>query len=75
VIVTNDNDSITSKLQFEDKRRLIFDKDSLALKSLQEGIVDFSDKRINLKASALDQSLSKSGPTLLEVEIGDLKSL
>jgi hypothetical protein len=33
---------------------LIFeDKDSLALKSLQEGIVDFSDKRVEIKGASL----------------------
>lgn len=38
---------LASKLQFEEKMRLVFDdKDSLALKSLQDGVVDFSDSRI-----------------------------
>jgi hypothetical protein len=41
------NDKLISKLQFEEKRRLVFDdKESLALNSLEEGIVDFADKRV-----------------------------
>ena len=59
--------------------RLIFDdKDSLALKSLQEGIVDFSDKRVNVKAVAMDTRLkanNKNNVDLLEVDLGELKSL
>jgi hypothetical protein len=45
---TNDEESgMISKLQFEEKMRLVFDdKDSLALKSLQDGVVDFADKRV-----------------------------
>ena len=42
------------KLKFEEKMRLVFDdKDSLALKSLQEGVVDFADKRINIMGASL----------------------
>jgi hypothetical protein len=47
-------EGMLGKLQFEQKTRLIFDdKDSLALKSLQEGIVDFSDKRVEIKGASL----------------------
>lgn len=43
---------LASKLQFEEKMRLVFDgKDSLALKSLQDGVVDFSDSRIAIKGA------------------------
>ena len=43
---------LVSKLQFEEKMRLVFDdKDSLALKSLQDGVVDFSDSRIAIKGA------------------------
>lgn len=58
--------------------RLIFDdKDSLALKSLQEGIVDFSDKRVEIKAASLgEQRLQNNGRhDLYEVDLGELKSL
>ena len=36
--------------------RLSFDKDSLALKTLQEGVVDFTDNRININAAQVDLS-------------------
>ena len=68
-----------AKLQFEEKTRLIFDeKDSLALKSLQEGVVDFADKRVEIKgASLIDQTLANSQMKheLYEVDLGELKSL
>jgi len=57
VAITTSNkegESLMTRLQFEEDRRLVFDeKDSLALKSLQEGVVDFSDKRIAIKGAAL----------------------
>ena len=76
---TNGSD-LVSKLNFEEKMRLVFDdKDSLALKSLQEGVVDFSDKRISIKgASVLDSNLLNSKthqPQLFEVDLGELTSL
>eukprot|EP00347_Sterkiella_histriomuscorum_P003335 403364684 len=81
-IDTSDEKGLISKLQFEEDVRLIFDeKDSLALKSLQDGVVDFSDKRVNLKAADVDsqlkQKLKKGGKDidLLEVDLGELKSL
>ena len=68
-----------AKLQFEQKTRLIFDdKDSLALKSLQEGVVDFADKRVEIKGASLtDQTLANSNMSheLYEVDLGELKSL
>ena len=68
-----------AKLQFQEKTRLIFDeKDSLALKSLQEGVVDFADKRVEIKgASLIDQTLANSQMKheLYEVDLGELKSL
>ena len=57
VITTNtdkEGTDLVAKLQFEEKMRLLFDeKDSLALKSLQEGVVDFADKRIQIKGASL----------------------
>ena len=55
VLVTNEQgDSLMNKLQFEEKMRLVFDdKDSLALKSLKEGIVDFGDKRVQIQGASL----------------------
>lgn len=71
-----------SKLNFEEKLRLVFDdagpgKDSnLALKSLQEGVVDFSDRRVAIKgASVIDQAVLGHNHQLFEVELGELKSL
>ena len=68
-----------AKLQFEEKTRLIFDdKDSLALKSLQEGVVDFADKRVEIKGASLsDQTIAnaQSKHELFEVDLGELKSL
>ena len=58
--------------------RLVFDeKDSLALRGLKEGVVDFQDKRIEVKgASLLDSKLlGVDSHQLLEVELGELKSL
>ena len=70
-------DLLVNKLNFEEKMRLVFDdKDSLALKSLQEGVVDFSDKRIAVKgASVIDSKILGDNHQLLEVELGELKSL
>lgn len=74
-----DAEGMLAKLQFEQKTRLIFDdKDSLALKSLQEGVVDFADKRVEIKgASLMDQTLANSQMKheLYEVDLGELKSL
>jgi hypothetical protein len=57
VITTNadkEGTDLVAKLQFEEKMRLVFDeKDSLALKSLQEGVVDFADKRVQIKGASL----------------------
>ena len=57
VITTNtdkEGTDLVAKLQFEEKMRLLFDeKDSLALKSLQEGVVDFADKRVQIKGTSL----------------------
>ncbi|CDW71473.1 UNKNOWN [Stylonychia lemnae] len=74
---SDDKNSLISKLQFEEKVRLMFDKDSLALKSLQEGVLDFTDKRVNLKAAAVDSSLkqNKDNLNLIEIDLGELKSL
>ena len=47
------------------------------MKSLQEGVVDFADKRIAIKgASVIDQKvIDTSQHQLFEVELGELKSL
>jgi hypothetical protein len=82
-LVTNaedKNDKLISKLQFEEKRRLVFDdKESLALKSLEEGIVDFADRRVQIKGASLMEQKSLGGNNnqqeLFEVELGELKSL
>ncbi len=68
---------MVNKLNFDEKMRLVFDdKDSLALKSLQDGVVDFSDKRIAVKgASVVDSKILGNNQQLLEVELGELKSL
>jgi hypothetical protein len=59
--------------------RLIFDdKNSLALKSLQEGIVDFADKRVEIKGAALAEAKTQKGGNrldLFEVDLGELRSL
>lgn len=56
--------------------RLRFDKDSLALKSLQDGVVDFSHKDLKIKAASLDQSLpTDPNHPLMEVDLGELRSL
>jgi hypothetical protein len=70
-------DLMVNKLNFDEKMRLVFDdKDSLALKSLQDGVVDFSDKRIAVKgASVVDSKILGNNQQLLEVELGELKSL
>ena len=62
----------------ESNRRLSFEKNSLALKALDEGTVDFSDTRIKVTDAAIDFRESTSGARnhqLLEVDLGDLKSL
>jgi hypothetical protein len=63
--------------------RLVFDeKDSLALKSLQEGVVDFHDKRVQIKGAGMaEQNIMMKGRDgkpaheLFEVDLGELKSL
>jgi len=48
------------------------------LKSLQEGIVDFADKRVEIKGASLsDQTLANANSQheLFEVDLGELKSL
>ncbi len=67
-------------MQFEEDVRLLFEKDSLALKTLQEGTLDFTDRRVKLKAASLEQAGSKLSSMnkkvdLLEVDLGELKSL
>ena len=62
----------------ESDRRLSFDKDSLALQALQEGKVDFADKRVAIKDASVDINLrARKGTShqLLEVDLGELKSL
>lgn len=57
VTVVPGEGGLSSRLQFEEKVRLVFDeKDSLALKSLQEGVVDFADKRVQFKGAALTEA-------------------
>lgn len=73
VSVRTEDEGMISKLRFEERMRFVFDdKDSLALKSLQEGVVDFADKRVEVGSAALRTS-GKSD--LLEVDLGELKSL
>ena len=74
VSVRTEDEGMISKLKFEEKMRFVFDdKDSLALKSLQDGVVDFGDKRVKV-ASASD-TMKSSKHELLEVDLGELKSL
>ena len=74
VSVRTEDEGMISKLKFEEKMRFVFDdKDSLALKSLQDGLVDFGDKRVKV-ASASD-TMKSSKHELLEVDLGELKSL
>jgi len=74
VSVRTEDEGMISKLHFEERMRFVFDdKDSLALKSLQEGIVDFADKRVEVASAALKSSSGKH--ELLEVDLGELKSL
>jgi hypothetical protein len=49
------------------------DKDSLALKSLQEGVVDFTDARVQIKGAAMGSQIREQ--ELFEVELGELKSM
>ena len=75
-----ENNVLSESLSFanlDKNRNLVFDdeENSLALKSLQSGQVDFHDKRVNIQAASLDQSQATNGHQLLEVELGDLKSL
>ena len=54
------------------------EKDSLALQALQEGKVDFADKRVQFKAAKVDLKMNKAGSKnreILEVDLGDLESL
>ena len=74
VSVRTEDEGMISKLKFEEKMRFVFDdKDSLALKSLQDGVVDFGDKRVKV-ASASD-TMKSNKHELLEVDLGELKSL
>lgn len=56
------------------ERKLFFeDENSLALKSLKDGQVDFADKRVNVKAASMDQNAGAQN--LLEVDLGEMTSL
>ena len=62
----------------ESDRRLSFEKNSLALQALQEGKVDFADKRVAIKDASIDLRFrgdKKTRHQLLEVDLGELKSL
>lgn len=54
------------------------EKGSLVEQALHEGIVDFSDKRIQFTAAQLDRNVHidklKTGQQLFEVDLGSLKS-
>ena len=59
----------------ESNRRLSFEKNSLALKALEEGKVDFTDKRIQITDAAMDLRENKAGGKnhqLFEVDLGEL---
>ena len=46
------------------------------MKTLQEGTLDFTDRRVNVKAASMEQALNKNRRIdLLEVDLGELKSL
>ena len=55
VTVDTGKDGLASGLTFSEggasKRRLTFDKNSMALQALQEGKVDFSDDRVKIKGA------------------------
>jgi len=55
VTIDTENTTLSSGLSFskggESSRRLTFEKDSMALQALQEGRVDFLDKRVEIKAA------------------------
>lgn len=54
----------------------MFDKDSLALKSLKDGVVDFSHKDIKINAASIDSNLKhRKDVNLLEVDLGELRSM
>lgn len=52
---------------------MTFDQDSLALKALQEGQVDFKDQRVNFTGAKVE--LTNFNDNLLEVDLGELNSL
>jgi hypothetical protein len=62
------------RVEGQTDRRFTFDeKDSLALKAIEQGTVDFADKRVEFTAAKVE--LTAQRQDLIEVDLGNLRSL
>jgi len=65
------------KIFGDEKRKLVFDdENSLAMKSLADGEVDFADPRVKIKSSSIEHSqIGDKTQNIMEVDLGEMTSL